>query len=260
MNRIKERDQLIKEWMEIAAKDIKKSLEYELEVEVKTRKNDLVTNMDRKTEKYFVTNIKKHFPEDKIVSEEGFGDHFNDIVKKEDTIWYLDPIDGTSNFVLQKERFGIMIAVYEKNIGQQAYIYDVMEGELYWTIKDQGVYRNDKRLEPMQNLSLADGLFASNSMFVSDRQVELNTDITKSAMGVRTIGSAAMEVAELVKGNTVAYLSYGLKAWDIAAGYMMIKESGGQVARLDGSAINFFEPEPTIMGTTASVKEIQELL
>lgn len=260
MIKIKERDLLIKEWLEEAANEIKKSLNSDLEVQEKSRRNDLVTRMDRKIEKDLVNKIKKFFPEDKVVSEEGYGDSKDEIEFSKDTVWYLDPIDGTLNFVLQRERFGIMIGVYEKNVGQQAYILDVMKDDLFWSLKGQGVYRNDNLLEKMENKSLADGLFASNSMFISDGQIQLNAEITKRAMGVRTIGSAAMEVIELVQGNTVAYLSYGLKAWDLAAGFMMIQESGGQVKKLDGSPINFLKPGPTIMGTAQAITEIQNLL
>lgn len=258
MNIINKRDQLIKKWLKEAAEPIKKSLTSDLEVQTKTRRNDLVTYMDRKIEEELIEQIKHHFPEDKIVSEEGFGDQLSMINRAEDTVWYLDPIDGTLNFVLQNENFAIMIAVYDQNIGQQAYILDVMNDELYWSIKDQGVYCNDELLPQMKDIPLKDGLFASNSMYISDKQVKLNTEITKLAMGVRTIGSAAMEIIELLKGNTVVYLSYGLKAWDLAAGYMMIQENGGRVERLNGSTVDFFEPGPTIIGTIQATKEIKK--
>lgn len=256
----KQRDQLIKKWIKEAAKEIKESLKSDLKVETKTGKNDLVTHMDRRIEKNLVEKIKNHFPNDKIISEEGFGDDIKDINRAEDTVWYLDPIDGTLNFVLQNENFAIMVAVYEKNIGQQAYILDVITDDLYWSIKENGVWRNDQLLEQINDTALADGLFASNSMFISVNQAKLNTEITKKSMGVRTIGSAAMEVAEILKGNTVAYLSYGLKAWDIAAGYMMIIENGGTVQRLDGKAINFLKPAPIIMGTIKATEDIKNIL
>ncbi len=254
------RDELIKEWLAEAAKDIKEALKSDLEVETKTRANDLVTYMDRQIEEDFVKKIHKHFPNDKIVSEEGFGDDVDTINMEEDTVWFLDPIDGTLNFVLQNENFAIMLAVYEKNIGQQAYILDVMKDKLYWSIKDEGVYCGDQLLPKLEDLTLSDGLFASNSMYISDKQVGFNAKITKRAMGVRAIGSAALEAVELIKGSTVAYLSYGLKAWDLAAGMMMVQENGGTVTRLDSSAVNIFEPAPIIMATPAVEKEIKSLL
>lgn len=260
MDAIQKRDELIKNWLQEAAKDIKEALKSDLKVETKSRKNDLVTYMDRKIEKEFVNKIRQHFPGDKIVSEEGFGDDFDTINMEEDTVWFLDPIDGTLNFVLQNENFAIMLAVYEKNTGQQAYILDVMKNKLYWSLKGHGVYCNDKLLSRMKDVALTEGLFGSNSMYISDKQIQFNAEITKKAMGVRTIGSAALEIVELIKGSTVAYLSYGLKAWDLAAGFMMIQENGGTVTRLDSSAINLFEPAPTIMATPSVAKEIKSLL
>lgn len=260
MSVVHRRDELIKGWLQEAAKDIKEALKSDLKVETKTRKNDLVTYMDRKIEEEFVMKIREHFPNDKIVSEEGFGDVFDTIDMGKDTVWFLDPIDGTLNFVLQKENFAIMVAVYERNIGQQAYILDVMKDKLYWSLKDQGVYCNDELLPEIKDVPLTDGLFGSNSMYISDEQIQFNAEITKRAMGVRTIGSAALEVIELVKGSTVAYLSYGLKAWDLAAGLMMVQENGGTVTRLDDSAINLFQPAPTIMATPSVEKEIKSLL
>lgn len=260
MNLVTKRDTLIKKWLEESSKEIKESLEGDLKVQTKSRRNDLVTQMDKEIEKKLTMKIKEYFPEDKVISEEGFGDALETIDRSEDTVWYLDPIDGTLNFVLQRENFAIMIAIYEKNIGKQAYIFDVMKDELYWSVKDQGVYRNDEKLDKLQNISLVDGLFASNSMYISDKQAQLNTKITKEAMGVRTTGSAAMETIELMKGSTVAYLSYGLKAWDIAAGYMMINELGGTVERLDGSSIDFLKPAPSIIGTKEATRDIQDLI
>lgn len=260
MSHIYERDTLIKGWLKEAADEIHEALKSDLKVEIKSRKNDLVTYMDRKIEEQLVLRIHKHFPKDKIVSEEGFGDELEDVNFEEDTVWFLDPIDGTLNFVLQNENFAVMLAVYEKGVGKQAYIYDVVKDRLYWALKGEGVYCNDKLLPKMENKFLEDGLFASNSMFLSNKQAYFNTEITKRAMGVRTIGSAGLEVVELVKGSTIAYVSFGLKPWDVAPGLMMVEENGGIVTRFDGSPINLFKPAPTIMATPAAQKEITSLL
>lgn len=260
MSLIEKRDILIKQWLKEAAADIHEALDKDLEVKTKSRRNDLVTIMDRKIEQQLVKKIRNYFPDDQIVSEEGYGDNSEDINLEDNTVWFLDPIDGTLNFVLQKENFAVMVAVYEKNIGQQAYIYDVMKDKLYWAIKGEGVYCNNQLLPKMQNLTLSDGLFASNSMFLSEKQVKINTEITKHAMGVRTIGSAGIETTELVKGSTVAYVSYGLKPWDLAPGLMMIQENGGKVTRFNGDEINLMESKPSIMGTPAAIEKVKEII
>src|SRR5699024_7197624 len=145
MEMTEQRDALIKEWLKEATKKIKESLKHDLEVEVKSSPNDLVTQMDRKIEKELVEKIKQHFQKD----------------FEQKTVWFLDPIDGTLNFVLQNENYAVMLAVYEKGVGKQAYIYDVTHNKLYWGIKNKGVYCNEQRLPKMEDLPLAKGLFAS---------------------------------------------------------------------------------------------------
>src|SRR5699024_9047907 len=140
MQMIEQRDALIKKWLNEAAQEIREALNHDLEVEVKSRANDLVTQMDRKIEKELVEKINQHFPEDLIVSEEGFGDHVSGKDFDQKTVWFLDPIDGTLNFVLQSENYAVMLAVYEKGIGKQAYIYDVTHDKLYSDIKNKEVY------------------------------------------------------------------------------------------------------------------------
>ncbi len=260
MTNIEDRDRLIKQWLKDIGLEIKEALKRELKVETKSRRNDLVTEMDRSIEKKLVEKIKIYFPDDLIVSEEGYGDEVSHLDFEQETVWFLDPIDGTLNFVLQQERFAVMLAVYDQGIGQQAYVYDVMQDKLYWAIKGKGVRCNDQLLPKMLDRDLKDGLFASNSMFLNMEQVHLNAEITKLSMGVRTIGSAGLEAAELVKGNTVAYVSYGLKPWDIAPGLMMVQESGGVVTTFHGDVVNPLNGSPTIMGTPSAQKTISSTL
>ena len=260
MSLIKERDKLIKDWLIEAKKAIENSGEAGLEIETKSSRSDFVTNMDRTIEEEFVKRIKHHFPTDKIVSEEGFGDDPSTIDMSEDTVWFLDPIDGTMNFVLQNENYAVMLAVFEKGIGMQSYIFDVSKDNLYWAIKGEGVYCNDQLLPKMENTALRDGLFASNSKFLSDEIVSINVEVLKGSMGIRALGSAGLEAIELAKGNTVVYVTYGLNAWDIAPGIMMVQENGGEVARFDGKPLNLFEKAPLIMGTPAAIKDIHEIL
>jgi len=258
MTLVQERDVLIKKWLDEAKNDIFEALQTDVDVETKTSKSDLVTNMDREIEKKFVDAIKENFPEDQIVSEEGYGDDPEEINMGEETVWFLDPIDGTLNFVMQEEKFAVMLAVYDKGIGMQSYIYDIIQDRLYWAIKGGGVYCNDQLLPKMEDKALEDGLFAPNSMYLSDQQVDLNLEITKRSMGARVIGSAGIEATEVAKGSTVAYVSYGLKSWDIAPGLIMVEENGGVVTQFDGDPIDLLNPEPTIMGTPTAHRTIKE--
>lgn len=260
MSLVKERDTLIKEWLLDAKKAIEGSTEEGLEVETKSSRSDFVTNMDRDIEEELVKRIKHYFPTDKIVSEEGFGDDPSTVDISQDTVWFLDPIDGTMNFVLQNENYVVMLAVYEKGVGIQSYVFDISKDNLYWAIKGEGVYCNDQLLPKIKNTALRDGLFASNSKFLSDEIISINTEILKESMGIRALGSAGLEAVELAKGNTVVYVTYGLNAWDIAPGIMMVQEAGGEVSRFDGKPVNILEKSPLIMGTAAANKDIHAIL
>jgi len=258
MTLVEERDVLIKKWLDETKNAIFESLQTGLDIETKTSKSDLVTNMDRQIEKNLVTAINNNFPDDQIVSEEGYGDALEEINMEENTVWFLDPIDGTLNFVMQEEKFAVMLAVYDQGIGMQSYIYDVIQDRLYWAIKGEGVYCNDQLLPEIEDKALKEGLFAPNSMYLSDQQVDINTEITKRSMGARVIGSAGIEATEVAKGSTVAYVSYGLKSWDIAPGLIMVEENGGVVTQFDGEPIDLLNPEPIIMGTPTANRTIQE--
>ena len=114
---------LIKE----AADNIKTSLSSELIIESKSEANDLVTNIDKETEQFFIKHIKEDFAEHRIFGEEGFGDDIKDL---NGYVWLLDPIDGTMNFIHQKKNFAISLGIYKDGVGILGYIYNVMEDDL----------------------------------------------------------------------------------------------------------------------------------
>ncbi|MEI2325531.1 inositol monophosphatase family protein, partial [Pseudomonas aeruginosa] len=94
-----------------------------LQIETKSDRNDLVTNIDKETDQFLIGKIRTTFPDHHILGEEGFGE---DIRDTEGILWIVDPIDGTVNFVHQKVNFMISIGVYENGEGKLGYIYDVV--------------------------------------------------------------------------------------------------------------------------------------
>ncbi|MER2064304.1 MAG: inositol monophosphatase family protein, partial [Alkalibacterium sp.] len=114
------RDKTIKKWIDEISRNIIQQEDAQLEIEQKTSANDLVTNMDKWVEEELVKKIRTTYPEDRILGEEGFGDNINDL---DGTVWFLDPIDGTLNFILQNENYAMMLAVYEEGVPVQSYVY-----------------------------------------------------------------------------------------------------------------------------------------
>lgn len=246
------RHALIKEWMREAASMILASFQEELTVEVKTHRNDLVTNMDKAIELFLIKKIQQSFPSERIMGEEGFGNQFQDL---KGTVWILDPIDGTLNFVKQKRNFAIMLAIYHDGIGQMGYIYDVIEKELYWGMKDQGAFCNEEKLPVVEDVSLKEGLVAINSgMFATNRYH--TTEMGLASSGVRMVGSAGIETVHVASGRLAAYLSYSLCPWDIAAGKVIAEEVGLVYKKLNGEAIDLLNNNGIIVATPKAYQEI----
>lgn len=133
---------------------LRESFNKELEIKEKTSRTDLVTNMDREIELFLYEKITAHFPDERILGEESVG---HDIQDLEGIVWIIDPIDGTLNFIKQRANFAIMIGIYEDGVGHLGYIYDVVRDELYFAIRHNGAYCNDRRLPTVEELPLSEG-------------------------------------------------------------------------------------------------------
>lgn len=254
---IEEQDKLIKEWLYDIKEYLKANQDKVLDVEQKTADNDLVTEMDKSIEEQLVTNIRKHFPGDKIVGEEGYGD---DITSMDGRVWIIDPIDGTLNFVKQQENFAVMLAVYEAGVGQLAYVFDVTDNKLYSAIKGRGVSCNEKLIEIPQDLPLSEGLIASSSALMIKNNTSGLKAIAEASLGVRMLGSAGLETLEVVKGNVVAYLASNLKPWDIAPGIIFMQELGMRATDFNGNPLNLLSNNNLLLSTESAHGKIVELL
>lgn len=130
-------DEKIKRWMFEAREMILASFNTKLDINTKSNRNDLVTNMDKKIEKFYIDHIHESFSNAKIMGEESEKDALQDA---DGLFFVIDPIDGTMNFVKQQDNFASMIAVYQNHRPILGYILDVRNNELYWGGKSIGVY------------------------------------------------------------------------------------------------------------------------
>lgn len=225
-------------WMREAGQKIKNSLALPLEVSSKSAPNDLVTNMDRSIEKFLIEKIRTNYPGHQIVSEEGFGD------KPQTTagvIWFVDPIDGTMNFVKQQRFFAISIGVYENGKGRAAFIYDVMNNEIFHCLSGEGAYRNDDKLDRLGNVAVRDALIDLSTAWIKPNKridQDVLTELVLKCGGTRSYGAASLELAYVAAGLLHGYFTMRLSPWDYAAGLIIIQEVGGVATRVDGTPIN----------------------
>lgn len=218
-----------------------------IHIDSKAHANDLVTNIDREIEQFFIERIKTDYPDHKIIGEEGFGDQVETL---EGITWILDPIDGTMNFVHQKRNFAISLGIYEDGVGMLGYIYDVIHDDFYHAKKDEGAYFNDERLPKLEKTLLSDAVIGINASWVApNRHVnhEKITELVRQCRGTRSYGSAAMELAYVSTGRLDAYMSMRLSPWDIAGGAVIASEVGAVSTNLKGERLRFLEKDTFIV-------------
>lgn len=243
-------------WLEIAAESLRESHRRELVINEKQNAGDLVTEMDKAIERFFIEKITQFYPEHRIIGEEGMSAPITDT---KGIIWVIDPIDGTLNFVKQKDNFGIMIGIFEDGKPIAGYIYNVMRYELYYGIVGDGVYHNQKPLYALPITTLSDSLVMGNvGMFALNR---CNSQrLLKAVLGVRAHGSAALEVIEVIKGQAAAYLSFGLSPWDFAAGYAICEAAGLKATKANGEPLSILEKSPVIFAHPSVHQEVIDVL
>ena len=193
---------------------------------------DLVTQADRKSEQAVVTRLQKHFPKDAIVAEEGGGLETGSSYR-----WFVDPLDGTTNFAHGYPCFAVSIGVEEAGELLAAVIYQPITRELFTAAKGEGAYLNEKRIQVSAIDHLATSLLATGFPSVKRAQnpnIYYYWDFTMRSHGVRRDGSAALDLASVACGRFDGFWEFGLHSWDTAAGALLVREAGGVVTTFSG--------------------------
>ena len=184
---------------------------------------DFVTNSDLKTEKIIIDELKKAKPNYSILSEEK-GIENN---KDKNNTWIIDPIDGTINYLHGVPHFAISIALRSYDQIVAGCIYDPIKDEMFYAEKNNGAYLNNQRMKVSKKNNIEDCLFAAGN----------NIDYDKK-LPVRKSGCAALDMAYVASGRYDGYFQKNLNLWDIAAGIILVKESGGILSEINISNIS----------------------
>ncbi|MCZ2258918.1 inositol monophosphatase family protein [Sporosarcina sp. G11-34] len=236
-------DRYAKSLIKEAGHKIRVSFFSHIQIDSKSNANDLVTNIDREIEQFFISRIQKDFPTHQVFGEEGFGDV---VTSLDGVTWILDPIDGTMNFVHQKRNFAISLGIYVDGVGMLGYIYDVMQDDLYHAAKGKGAYYNDELLPQLEAKLITDAIIGVNAKWVVPNRA-LNhhkiTELVLECRGTRSYGSAALEIAYVATGRLDAYMSTRLSPWDIAGGLVIGREVGISATNLRGEELGLLKQE-----------------
>jgi myo-inositol-1(or 4)-monophosphatase len=236
-----------KQWVKEAGDKIRDSFTKTLNIQTKSNPNDLVTNIDKEIEQFFINKIRKSFPNHRILGEEGFGDEVSNL---DGVVWIIDPIDGTMNFIHQQRNFAISLGVYENGIGKIGIIYDVAHDELYHAINGKGAFMNDTQLPTLSKSTVKESIIALNATWVMENhRIDHNLliPLVREARGTRSYGTAALEMVFVATGRVDAYISMRLSPWDVAAGAVIIEELGGVVTNLRGKKLDFLSQDSLLV-------------
>lgn len=200
---------------------------HESTAEIKTV-NNLVTYVDKESERRFVEGLSLLLPEAGFVAEEGTG------TKKENGYnWVIDPLDGTTNFVHGVPVWCTSIGLCYNKEAVLGVIYDPSKDECFSAYEGGGAYLNDHRIQvsPIRELQqslLATG-FPYDDFGREEAYIQLFRDLMHHTRGIRRLGSAALDMAWTACGRFEAFYEYGLNPWDVAAGTIIVQEAGGRV-------------------------------
>jgi len=245
-----------KHWVLEAGKRIRDSFSKELLIQTKSNPDDLVTNIDKETEQFFIRKISHQFPSHQILGEEGLGDEVSSL---SGVVWIIDPIDGTMNFVHQQRNFAISVAVFEDGVGKIGIIYDVVNDELFHAARGAGAYVNGLKIKPLSETPINEAIIGINATWLMENKRidhHVFVPLVKAVRGTRSYGSAALEIAYVVTGRLDAYISMRLSPWDFAAGIVLIEEVGGVATTLDGKPLNLLQENTIFFAKRNLHKEI----
>lgn len=196
------------------------------QAEVKA-KNDLVSYVDKTSEKIIVDFLSEKYPLFGFITEE------NTSTDKKEINWIIDPLDGTTNFVHGIPCYAVSIGLEQNGNIIAGVVYEVAQNECFSAYQGNGAYLNGKRITITACQKLADSLIATG--FPVNNFSRLNSCLNSIAYfmqhthGVRRIGSAASDLCYLACGRVDAFYEYNLNSWDVAAGSIIVKEAGGKI-------------------------------
>jgi myo-inositol-1(or 4)-monophosphatase len=198
------------------------------------RKNDFVTSADRESEERIIETIRKRFPSDAFLAEEGGLRRAESGAR----VWIIDPLDGTSNFVAGFPFWCVSIAAREGDALVAAAIWDPLRGEIYTAARGGGAFRNGEPLAVTARESL-DGAFVATGFPFRNRDkidsyLAMFRAVFCEARAIRRAGSAALDLAYVAAGVFDGFFEFRLSPWDIAAGALLIEEAGGTLSDFDG--------------------------
>ncbi len=197
---------------------------------------NIVTDVDKASEKLILQIIKDAFPEDAILAEES-----GSSVQKSNRRWLIDPLDGTTNYTHAYPFFAVSIGFELDGKVVFATVFNPVSNEMFWAERGKGAFLNDNQIrvstvDKLEASLLATG-FPPDTGTGSDNNINEFATLTSASHGVRRDGSAALDLSFVACGRLDGFWETKLSPWDIAAGGLIVEEAGGKLTNLTGGPL-----------------------
>lgn len=257
-----ERYEMAVEWVCEAGEMLRRMCRDSLETVEKSGHQDIVTECDREIEQFLRQKIWERFPDDQIVGEEYTQRARCTSKSDQDTkgaVWFLDPIDGTTNFVNQRCGYAVSVGCIWDETPQFGIVLDVEGRKLYSAKAGCGAWLDGHRLHTAENVQVKDMLFMTpcvTDVFLgSYREKEKLARLALDVRAVRSIGSVALELCQVASGRVDLCIAMKSSPWDHNAARLILTEAGGEIRRLDGAPLPYYEDSTFLAGSSVHVVE-----
>lgn len=194
--------------------------------------NDLVSYVDKTSEKLIVEGLAAILPEAGFIVEE------NTAQGRKAYNWIVDPLDGTTNFVHGIPCYAVSIALEHQGRILLGVVHEVSRNECFYAHEGGGAFMNGERIRVSARGQLSESLIATGFPIYNfsrlDAYLQTLAHLMRGTHGIRRIGAAAADLCYLACGRVDAFFEYNLNAWDVAAGALIVKEAGGTISDFEG--------------------------
>ncbi len=222
--------------------------------------HDYVTATDRKVEQFIREQLRATYPEHGFIGEE-----FGHDGSERESVWILDPIDGTTNFIHGFPQFAISLALQVRGHTELAIVFDPLRREEFTALRGGGARLGNHRLRLPACKGLNDALIGTGFPFRPDQMPDMDDylrvfrQVAEHSAGIRRAGAASLDLAYVAAGRLNGFWENGLSLWDMAAGDLLIREAGGLVTDFQGGH-DYLRSGRIVAGHSKVVKSLLTLI
>ena len=197
--------------------------------------NDYVSEADQEAEKIITEVLIKAYPQYKITAEESGSNDINSEYE-----WFIDPLDGTTNFIHGIPQFAVSIGLCKNKIPIIGVVYDPFKNELFCAEKGKGALMNNKKIRVSKCNSIKSAIFGTGIPYRKKDHSGVYIETLRTLMdakcgSIRRLGAAALDLAYVASGRLDGFWEFNLQPWDIAAGSIIVLEAGGYISDINGT-------------------------